>query len=308
MSQPHVSSISARPPFTLRLHNLFFLLIGIALGKYHPLLCTALNKQVYRIQPRCQLGRICAWYHRRPLLQNGRVSSPLWDVPRKHIIEQHRIAPNVLTPSSTVRMHRVNPALVWVSNAVTPLQLRALHAAADHLFPFPHVRSHRHHQRVQLPVHQLDRTSATVVRSVLRFLGFATTRYVHRIELRRYGPRSYVHQPTLQRWQPPANLSAAPCALAAVAQLTLRAPAAGGAVTHVWRNASAPAHREHTFRAAMQPRDLLAWYTIHPMTETMPWRFWQRMDRVERGVSLVLEAHIRNCRCKPPSFVPTLPT
>lgn len=207
--------------------------------------------------------------------------------------EQYSIVSKLLTRSSKVRMQRMNPRVVWVSNAVNPLQLRLLQTSADHVFH--NVRSESSEQHIELPLHHLDSTSANTVRNLVRFLGFATNRYVHRVVLRRYNSGSSV-QPTLQRWQTFGNRNGTACTLAAVAQLTLRAPATGGAITQLWRNVSGAGQNKETFRGATEEGDLFAWYLMHPMTETMAWSLWQGMDRVEGGVKVVMETEIRGCR------------
>lgn len=71
------------------------------LAKLHSGHISHLTTPLINLLPSCNLNTICPWYASRPQLPDGRPSSRIWDIPRRHLLANFSALP-ALSPGVTL--------------------------------------------------------------------------------------------------------------------------------------------------------------------------------------------------------------
>ncbi|CAN8071523.1 unnamed protein product [Agarophyton chilense] len=274
-------------------HSILFLILGVLLGKFHTHIGYQIKNVTYFFRPQCQLGDICALHDKRPFLEDGRLSSPVWDVPRKHLTSKYSVL-HRLRYGATIKAQWEYPRVVWMSAVLNEPGVNLLTIEAERAFA--DMRSSENGlQEASVYPHELRTRVSMIIQEIVQLIGLPSKNYVEELVFRRYSKHTLIQTQTTwcqNEQTTKCSRRFEGCGCAAVAQLTLESAEIGGSdviVNHTTKQGSA-----QEMHVTAEVGDMLTWFIVQPMTESVQ-HVRYHTKPVQQGTKLVAELRIRNC-------------
>lgn len=256
----------------------------------------------------CHLGHVCHPSQVRPLLSDGRVSSPIWDIPR-HLMHSNFSVISRLIPGAIVNFAWKEPLVVFYDNILTDQEINLIINKAT-----PRFRKSMVAGKNGEPEEDKSRTSdtawisssedkalASVVQKVVSLTGFSI-KNTESIGVNRYRSGQYFnpHYDFLEEQQ----LSGAPhfrgCQRAGTILIYLSDVEEGGETVfardgfldgYFLYDENNPDH----LRVKPKRGRVLVWYDMHPYTEAIDLRTLHGGSPVIQGTKMAATIFVRNC-------------